>query len=47
MGTVAGFLILVVIGLLFGIIIIRRRRIGNGKKPLVAGNGYGGCWCSG
>ena len=42
-GTVAGFLILVVGGLLFGIIIIRRRRIGNGKKTLLAGNGYGGC----
>jgi ABC-type nitrate/sulfonate/bicarbonate transport system permease component len=42
-GTVVGFLILVVIGLLFGIIIIRRRRIRNGKKTLVAGNGYGGC----
>lgn len=41
-GTVAGFLILVVGGLLFGIIIIRRRRNGNGKKTLVAGNGYGG-----
>ena len=42
-GTVVGFLILVVIGLLFGIIIIRRRRIRNGKITLVAGNGYGGC----
>ena len=42
-GTVVGFLILVVIGLLFGIIIIIRRRIRNGKKTLVAGNGYGGC----
>ena len=42
-GTFVGFLILVVIGLLFGIIIIRRRRIGNGKKTLVAGNRYGGC----
>jgi hypothetical protein len=30
-GTVSGFLILVVGGLLFGIIIIRRRRNGNGK----------------
>ena len=41
-GTVVGFLILVVGGLLFGIIIIRRRRNGNGKKTLVAGNEYGG-----
>jgi hypothetical protein len=46
-GTVTGFLILVVGGLLFGIIIIRRRRNGNGKKTLVAGNEYGGSWCSG
>ena len=41
-GTVVGFVILVVIALLFGIIIIRRRRIGNGKNTLVAGNGYSG-----
>jgi hypothetical protein len=37
-GTVSGFLILVVGGLLFGIIIIRRKRNGNGKNTLVAGN---------
>ena len=42
-GTVAGCLILVVIGLLIVIIIIRRRRNDNGKKTLVAGNWYGGC----
>ena len=46
-GTVVGCLILVVIGLLFGILIIRCRRNGNGKNTLVAGNGYGGSWCSG
>ena len=44
-GTVAGCLTLLVIGqgLLVINYTIRRRRIWNGKKTLVAGNGYGGC----